>query len=97
MRFLLDQDVWAATGRFLRDLGHDALPVADIGLAAADDEVLLKTAHQQGRIFVTRDRDYGNLVFVKTLGAGVLYLRMLPSTQNIVHRQLYRPTSGIYI
>jgi len=88
MRFLLDQDVWSATGRFLRDLGHDALPVANIGLAAADDEILLETAHQQGRIFVTRDRDYGNLVFVKTLGAGVLYLRMLLSTQNTVHSQL---------
>jgi hypothetical protein len=25
---------------------------------------------------VTRDRDYGSLVFLKSLGAGVLYLRM---------------------
>ncbi len=90
MKFLLDQDVYAATARFLSNLGHDVVPVAQIGLSQADDEDLLKTAQEQGRIFVTRDRDYGGLVFVKALGAGVLYLRMLPSTQNSVHDELER-------
>ena len=31
MRFLLDQDVYAVTIRFLRDFGHDVVPVAQIG------------------------------------------------------------------
>jgi hypothetical protein len=39
---------------------------------------------------VTRDRDFGGLVFVNALGAGVLYLRILPSTQNAVHQELVR-------
>ena len=90
MNFLLDQDVYAVTARFLNGLGHDVVPVAQIGLAQADDEDLLKLAHEQGRIFVTRDRDFGSLVFVKGLGAGVLYLRILPSTQNAVHNELER-------
>jgi len=90
MRFLLDQDVYATTASFLRGLGHDVVPVAQIGLAQADDEELLKIASEQGRIFITRDRDFGNLVFVKGLGAGVLYLRILPSTQNAVHDELER-------
>ena len=90
MKFLLDQDVYATTLRFLGGLGHDVIPVAQIGLARATDEDLLKTAHDQNRIFVTRDRDFGNLVFVKGLGAGVLYLRILPSTQNSVHDELER-------
>jgi predicted nuclease of predicted toxin-antitoxin system len=88
MKFLLDQDVYAATHQRLRDLGHDVLPVAAIGLAEADDEVLLQTAHQLERIFVTRDRDYGNLVFVKAFGAGVIYLRIRPSTEVVTHLQL---------
>ena len=88
MKFLLDQDVYAITARFLSSLGHDVVPVAQIGLFQADDEDLLKTAHEQGRIFVTRDRDFGSLVFVKALGVGVLYLRLLPSTQNSVHAEL---------
>ena len=61
MKFLLDQDVYAATLRFLSGLGHDVIPVAQIGLAQATDEDLLKTAQDQNRIFVTRDRDFGNL------------------------------------
>ena len=90
MKFLLDQDVYASTGHFLHDLGHDVIPVAQIGLAQAGDEELLRIAQEQNRIFVTRDRDFGNLVFVKALGAGVLYLRMRPSTQDAVHSELER-------
>jgi predicted nuclease of predicted toxin-antitoxin system len=90
MRLLLDQDVYASTARFLQGLGHDVVRVAELGLARAGDEELLVLAQEQGRVFVTRDRDFGGLVFVKGLGAGVLYLRMLPSTQNAVHRELER-------
>ena len=88
MRFPLDQDVYAATARFLSGLGHDVVPVAEIGLSQASDLDLLGTAQEQGRIFVTRDRDFGALVFVEDSGAGVIYLRMLPSTQNAVHQEL---------
>lgn len=90
MRFLLDHDVYAATARFLSDLGHEVATVARLGLARASDSDLLHTAHQQERIFVTRDRDFGNLVFVQNLGAGVIYLRVLPSTQQAVHLELAR-------
>jgi predicted nuclease of predicted toxin-antitoxin system len=90
MRFLLDQDVYASTARFLADLGHDVVPVAEIDLSQASDEGLLQTAREQGPILVTRDRDSSNLVFVRTLGAGVIYLRLLPSTQNATHAELKR-------
>ena len=53
MRFLLDQDVYATTARLLSDLGHDVIPVAQIGLAQADDEDLLRAAREQDRLFVT--------------------------------------------
>lgn len=88
MRFLLDQDVYARTARFLKTLGHDAVPVADMGLSTAADQTLLSVAQEQKRILVTRDRDYGSLVFLKSLGAGVIYLRMLPNTQDAVHAEL---------
>jgi predicted nuclease of predicted toxin-antitoxin system len=90
MRFLLDQDVYAGTARFLAKLSHDVVRVAQIGLSRATDEQLLAVAREQGRILVTRDRDFGALVFVNRLGAGVLYLRMLPSTQDLVHNELAR-------
>lgn len=88
MRFLLDQDVYAATGRFLKDLGHDVVTAADIGHSQAADSHMLSIAQEQGRIFVTRDRDFGELVFVRNLGVGVIYLRILPSTLRAGHREL---------
>jgi len=90
MKFLLDHDVYGATARFLTGLGHEIVQVGHVGLAQAEDEDLLKVAQAQGRLFVTRDRDFGGLVFVNALGAGVLYLRILPSTQNAVHQELAR-------
>lgn len=90
MRFLTDQDVYAITIRFLSGLGHDVVTAAQLGLAQAEDLELLRVAQDQGRIFVTRDRDFGGLVFVLGSGAGVIYLRILPSTQNAVHAELER-------
>jgi predicted nuclease of predicted toxin-antitoxin system len=77
MRFLLDQDVYAATRQFLLSLGHDVVQVSQLGLSQATDEQLLAAAQEQGRILITRDRDFGTLVFARALGSGVLYLRML--------------------
>jgi predicted nuclease of predicted toxin-antitoxin system len=90
MRFLTDQDVYAGTVRFLSGLGHDVATAAQLGLAQANDAVLLQVARQQGRIFVTRDRDFGGLVFVQHGGSGVVYLRISPVTQNAVHAELQR-------
>ena len=90
MKFLLDQDVYAITSRFLNGLGHDVVTAAQIGYSQADDSDLLRIAQEQGRIFVTRDRDFGELVFVKGLSVGVVYLRILPATSNSVHEELKR-------
>ena len=88
MKLLLDQDVYAVTARFLEEYEYDIVSAAELGLARADDEVLLNEAQKHDRILITRDRDFGNLVFVKKIGAGVIYLRMLPSTLNHVHKEL---------
>ena len=90
MKFLADQDVYAITIAFLNGLGHDVVCAAQLGLAQAEDTELLRVAHEQERIFVTRDRDFGALVFVQGGGPGIIYLRILPSTQNAVHAQLER-------
>ena len=94
MKLLLDQDVYALTVRLLRDLGHDVLTAAEIGRSQATDLELLAIAREQGRVFVTRDRDFGGLVFVQDLGAGILYLRVLPSTLETMHRELERVLSS---
>lgn len=47
MKFLLDQDVYALTARFLRNLQHDVITVAQIGHARTDDSNLLKIAQEE--------------------------------------------------
>lgn len=90
MRFLLDQDVYAKTVKFLQDSGHDLVQVSELGLSRASDETILRTAQAQNRILITRDRDYGNLVFVQSLGTGVIYLRIVPIALADVHAELNR-------
>jgi len=93
MRLLTDQDVYEATVRYLRGMGHDVATAAEMGMSQSEDSDLLRIARAQARVFVTRDRDYGGLVFVQSLGAGVLYLRVLPSTLEAVHSELGRVLS----
>ena len=90
MKLLLDQDVYTITERFLRERGFHVITAAELGLSRATDETLLHKAESLGCIFVTRDRDFGNLVFVRKLGSGVIYLRILPATLNDVHLELER-------
>ncbi len=90
MKFLLDQDVYEKTAAVMVQWGHDVVRAKEVGLSEAGDEGILRAAQDQGRILVTRDRDFGNLVFVKRLGAGVLYLRMVPSNIDSVHAELKR-------
>ena len=90
MKFLTDQDVYAITTRLLNSLGHDVVTAAEFGMSQDADIDLLRKAQAEDRLFVTRDRDFGGLVFLRSLGAGVIYLRILPSTQNAVHRELER-------
>ena len=60
MKFLLDQDVYALTAKFLVDAGYNIITAREIGMSRAKDEEILKIAQKQKRILITRDRDYGN-------------------------------------
>lgn len=88
MRFLLDEDVYAVTARLLRDFGHDVARAVEIAGTRATDSDLLRTSKEYGRIFMTRDRDFGSLVFVQGIRVGVIYLRLQPTTLTALHREL---------
>ena len=90
MRLFIDQDVYAVTIQFLRGSGHDVVTAAERSMSRSADAELLRAARADRRVLVTRDRDFGGLVFLHALDAGVLYLRMLPSTIPAVHAELGR-------
>lgn len=57
MRFLLDEDVNPAVAEIGRGLGLDVVGVHEIQRNGFDDELQLRYAAADNRIFVTRNRD----------------------------------------
>ncbi len=91
MKLLTDHDVYKITVDFLRQHGHDVVTAKELGLHKASDKELLEKAKTTGRLFITRDRDFGMLVFLKKeLCSGVIYLKITPSTINEVHNELHK-------
>lgn len=77
MRFLLDESADARLGAYLRGLGHDVAAIAVDHPASLKDPEVLAIARREGRILVTDDRDFGELVFRRRHPhAGVIYLRL---------------------
>ena len=67
MKFLLD--VCAASRPLLMtlaDLGHDVLSARD-RFPHASDQALLALAREEGRVLITEDKDFGELVFLRGL------------------------------
>lgn len=63
MKLLLDACVWGGAERDLSSAGHD---VVHAGTWTEDpgDEAILATAHRDGRVLVTLDKDFGELAIV---------------------------------
>jgi predicted nuclease of predicted toxin-antitoxin system len=76
MRFIVDESTGAAVVEYLRGVGHDVLAVAET-MPQADDPDILDRAAREGRILVTNDKDFGELVFRSGQAhGGVLLLRL---------------------
>ncbi|OGW40596.1 MAG: hypothetical protein A2Y97_05060 [Nitrospirae bacterium RBG_13_39_12] len=91
MRLLIDQDVYRITIEQLRKWGHDVLTAKELGMQRAIDKDLLRKAIETNRLFITRDKDFGAIVFLEeSFSTGVILLRITPVSIEDVHRELYR-------
>jgi predicted nuclease of predicted toxin-antitoxin system len=77
VRFLLDESADGRIGAYLQERGHDVTRIGrEYPLGLPDNEVLA-TAYGGRRILITRDRDFGELVFVHLQPhRGVILLRL---------------------
>ena len=66
VRFLLDVNVGTTVARFLRTGGFDVLLVSEID-PRMPDEAILALAVEQHRVLITIDKDFGDLIFHKSL------------------------------
>lgn len=62
MRFLADMGISLRTVAFLRSLGHDAVHLYEQGLGRLSDPDILRKARDEGRVLLTHDLDFGELM-----------------------------------
>lgn len=63
MRFLLDENLSRRVCAGLQAAGYDAVHVDDVGLASADDELILARARDEDRVLVSCDHDFVQMLF----------------------------------
>ena len=91
MKFLADQDVWQPTIDLLTSSGHDLVTAKELGMSKSSDADILSQAYRDKRILITRDKDFGHLVFAgNALCSGVILLRVRPIELGEVHQELLR-------
>ena len=62
MKFKLDENFGPTVQTIFHQRGLDCQTVREEGLSGADDEVVLKAAIAEGRILVTMDRGFSNIL-----------------------------------
>lgn len=88
MRWLADECVDAALVASLRAAGHDVSYVAEVASGLTDTEALALAQDQQ-RLFLTEDKDFGELVFRFCLPApGLVLLRIDPARTTLKWQRL---------
>ena len=88
MRILADAHIGADVLRFLAGEGCDVRSARDLP-PATTDEVLLQLAVDAGEVVVTRDADFGTLIFHHGRPAvGVLYVRFATDEHDLLLSRL---------
>ena len=83
MKFLVDRCVGHRLSVWLRGQGHDVVESREVGHDPGDWE-LLKQAAVAGRILVTIDTDFGELIYVRRARhAGLVRLPDVPVKQRV--------------
>jgi predicted nuclease of predicted toxin-antitoxin system len=79
VRFLIDEPLSPAVAVSLVEAGHDALHLSDIGLLGATDTDVMAAAAGNGRVLVSADTDFGELLALgRRPGPSVIIFRRAP-------------------
>jgi len=89
MRFLADAGVSPDTVAFLTRLGHDAIHVRALDMHRAQDRELVDHARAEGRVIVTFDLDFGDILALGVLDRpSVILLRLSDERPGEVNGRL---------
>ncbi len=95
MRFLVDMNVSPKIAAVLRQEGHDAIHLSELGLGDADDVDVFARAAAESRIVVTFDLDFGEIVAASAARhTSVLLFRLRSMRFDNVRRRLAAALRG---
>jgi predicted nuclease of predicted toxin-antitoxin system len=89
LKFLLDENVRKTLAAILAANGHDIVRVAEVASGKSDVQVLT-LARIEGRVLITYDSDFGELIFVgnEPPPYSIIYIKIDPSDQKSAALQL---------
>lgn len=76
MEFLIDMPLSPALALWLRNQGHNAIHVSEVGLSRSSDVIILERARVDKRVVITADLDYPRLLaLLGAEGPGLILFR----------------------
>ena len=91
MKLFLDENLSPQHASELRIEGYDALSVLEAGLSGATDEQVLRFAVESGRVLVTLDADFANVMrFPPEQTLGVVRLKVHPASEERIRQAIRR-------
>jgi predicted nuclease of predicted toxin-antitoxin system len=91
VKLFLDENLSPQHASELRTEGYDAIAVLEVGLSGAPDEQVLRFAVENGRVLVTLDADFANVMrFPPERTLGVIRLKVHPATEERIRQTIRR-------
>lgn len=82
MTFVFDENLSLRHASRLRKLGYDAVAISEVGLSGASDPDVRSFAVDTGRVLITMDADFANILrYPASETPGVIWLRLHPPTE----------------
>ena len=91
MKLFLDENLSPLHAAELRTQGHDAIAVLEADLSGATDERVMRFAVDNGRVLVTLDADFANVIrFPPEQTLGVIRLKLHPPAEESIRQAIRR-------
>jgi len=99
MKFLVDECVGPTVAAWLKGNGYDAVSIYD-NVPGINDDLVLQKAHNENRVLITSDKDFGEMIFKnRKQHCGVILLRLIDERSvnkiNVLKRVLQSHYPGI--
>jgi len=95
VKFLVDAQLPPALAQWLRDAGHDAQHVDELGLRNADDAVLWQHALDSRAAVITKDIDFAVAAQQAAAGPVIVWLRIGNATNQALRLWIEPRLAGV--